>query len=93
MPDMSPTIYVLLGWVLLLAIIVGFVVLAGLRRPKPRNGFSGDPRVGAVDRRSTSGDRRMGLPDQRVLRVERRRRSADRRGGSGDRRPSGPATA
>ena len=93
MPDMSPTFYVLLGWVLLLAIIVGFVVLAGLRRPRPRSGFSGDPRNGAPDRRTASRDRRMGLPDQRVLRVERRRRAADRRGESGDRRRSGPATA
>ena len=93
MPDMSLTLYVLLGWVLLLAIIVGFVVLAGQRRRRSRHGLSGDPRVGAPDRRAAIRDRRIGLADQRVLRVERRRRSADRRAGTGDRRRSGPATA
>ncbi len=93
MPDMSITLYVLLGWVLLLAIIVGFVVLAGLRRPRSRHGFSGDPRIGAPDRRAAIRDRRVGLEDQRVLRVERRRRSADRRSEAGDRRRSGPVTA
>ena len=90
---MSITLYILLVWVLLLAAIVAFVILAGLRRPRRREGLSGDPRTGAPDRRARSGDRRIGLPDTRTVTVERRRRSRDRRTGARDRRRSSPSTA
>lgn len=86
MPDLSFTLYVLIGWVLLLAVIVGCVVLAGMRRTGLSDGLSGDPRIGPADRRTASGDRRVGLPDLRTLKVERRRGSSDRRGVSQDRR-------
>ena len=93
MPDLSPILYVLIGWLLLLTIIVSFAVFAGLRRPRQVDGFSGNPRIGAPDRRTASLDRRIGLPDQRGVRVERRRAPADRRGGTRDSRGSGPAAA
>ena len=92
MPDLSPILYVLIGWLLLLTIIVGFAVFAGLRRPRQVDAFSGNPRIGALDRRTASRERRIGLPDQRGVRVERRG-SADRRGGPRDRRRPGPAAA
>jgi len=93
MPDLSPTLYVLIGWVLLLAIIVGFVALAGRNRARRLDGFLEDLRMGPSDRRTAPRDRRIGLPDHRIQAVERRSRSADRRAGSRDRRRSSPAAA
>jgi hypothetical protein len=92
-PDLSPILYLLIGWVLLLAIVVGFAVLASLRRPGRVDGFPGNLRIGAPDRRTAARDRRVGLADHREVRVERRRASADRRGAPRDRRRSGPSTA
>ncbi len=93
MPDLSPTIYLLIGWALVQAAIVGFAVLGSRRRPSEPDGFSGDPRIRAPDRRTVSRERRVGLPDLREPRTERRRDSVDRREGAADRRRAPPATA
>jgi len=94
MPDLSLTLYLLLGWALLLLAVLAFFALAGSRRPhRGEASISEDPRTGLPDRRGPQHDRRRGLPDPREHKVERRRGMTDRRGGMRDRRRSPAALA
>lgn len=72
----------LLAWTLLAAAIVYVLgVIPNRRRLRREEDTEKDAWAGWIDRRTTSRDRRVGLPDPREARTERRRGPSDRRHG------------